>query len=90
MFQLLLSHFELLTLLIVSVMSLPEVFAGNPSNRSFTRPDRVWEQSEFFGKPTDRRKYNNSIWMRRYNDKRVVPKKFIYSKVGGIQIFTAI
>ena len=55
-------------------MSLPGVFVGNPSNQSSTRTDRVWEQPEFFGKPRDRRKYNNSIWMRRYNKKRVVPK----------------
>ena len=61
-------------MLIIIVMSLPWVLAGNPSNRSSTRTDRVWEQPEFFGKPRDRRKYNNSIWMRRYNNKRVVPK----------------
>ena len=49
-------------------MSVPGVFAGNPSNQSSTRTDRVWEQPEFFGKPRDRRKYN-SIWMRSYNKK---------------------
>ena len=55
-------------------MSLPGVFAGNPSTQSSSRTDRVWEQPEFFGKPRDRLKYNNSIWMRRYDKKRVVPK----------------
>ena len=68
--------------LFVTVMSLPGVMAGNPGNRNSTGSDRVWEQTEFFSKPRDKRKFNNfKFYMRRYNDKRVIPKtKFIYSK----------
>ena len=40
------------------VMSLPGVFAGNPVNRNTTGSGKVWEQTEFFSKPRDKRQFN--------------------------------